>query len=71
MARDGDSDAEDRAGDGGDRPDGSPQPHRSGPADGFWVGVLVLIVVVLLLTVLVSRMDWSPGSPVNNMPPYK
>lgn len=72
MAPDGDSDTEDRSGEGGgDRSGGPPQPHRPGPADGFWVGVLVVIVVVLLLTVLVSHMDWSPGSPAYNMPPYK
>ncbi|MEV8100445.1 hypothetical protein [Streptomyces sp. TLI_235] len=39
--------------------------------DSFWVGVLVVIVVVLLLAILVSHMDWSPGSPAYNMPPYK
>lgn len=72
MAPEGDSDAEDRTGEGaGDRPGGPPEPHRPGPADSFWVGVLVLIVVVLLLFVLVSQMDWSPGDPTHNMPPYK
>ncbi|MDQ0585682.1 hypothetical protein QF030_007860 [Streptomyces rishiriensis] len=72
MAPDGYSDAVDRAGEGGgDRPDSSPDPHRPGPADSFWVGMLVLIAVVLLLTVLVAHMDWSPGDPTNNMPPYK
>lgn len=72
VAPDGDSDAEDRAGEGGgDRPDSSPEPNRPGPADSFWVGVVVVVVVVLLLTVLVSHMDWSPGSPTYNMPPYK
>jgi len=35
------------------------------------VGVLVLIVVILLLIVLVAHLDWSPGNPTNNMPPYK
>lgn len=71
VAPDGDSDAEDRAGEGGDRLDSRPEPDRPGPADSFWVGVFVLIVVVLLLAVLVSHMDWSSGDPTHNMPPYK
>ncbi|MEV6212371.1 hypothetical protein [Kitasatospora sp. NPDC051914] len=72
MAPEEDSDAEDRAGEGGgDRPDSSPDPYRPGPTDSFWAGALVLIVVVLLLAVLVSHMDWSPGNPNQNMPPYK
>ncbi|GAA5024501.1 hypothetical protein GCM10025734_83120 [Kitasatospora paranensis] len=72
VAPDEGSDAEDRAGEGGgDGLDSSSELHRPGPADRFWVGVLVLIVVVLLVAVLVSHLDWSPGSPAYNMPPYK
>lgn len=72
MAGDGDSDAEDRTGEGGgDRPDSPSEPHRPGPADSFWVGVLVLILVVLLLAALVSHLDWSSGDPAGNLPPYK
>ncbi|MEU6228736.1 hypothetical protein [Streptomyces sp. NPDC047042] len=72
MGPDGYGDAGDPAGEGeGDRPGSSPDPHRPVPADGFWVGVLVVIAVVLVLTVLVTHMDWSPGNPTNNLPPYK
>jgi len=72
VAPEGNSDAGDRAGEGvGDGPDSSPDPHRPVPADSFWVGALVLITVVLLLIVLVAHLDWSPGAPTNNMPPYK
>lgn len=72
MAPDGYGEAGDHAGEGdGDQPDSSPDPHIPGPADSFWVGMLVLIVVVLLLTVLVTHIDWSSGDPTNNMPPYK
>ncbi|MEV8099297.1 hypothetical protein [Kitasatospora sp. NPDC085879] len=69
MTPDEDDDVEDRAGEGGaDQLDSTPQPHHPGPADGFWVGVLIVIVVLLLLVVLVSHMNWhlADGLPPND-----
>lgn len=64
MVPDENNGAEGRNGEGpGDRPDRPPGPHRPGPQDAFWVGVLVLIVAVLVLVALLSQVDMDTGGP--------
>ncbi|MGW6420585.1 hypothetical protein [Streptomyces sp. NPDC055055] len=58
-----DDDAVRRAdGDGDDdRPDRPQDTHHPGPADHFWVGVLVVIVVILVLIGILSNVDMNNG----------